>query len=88
MSAAVETPIKTPKQPNDCVMSTPLFVPPTPLLKELGYGTGKFISIELLFGQYYGQCTELTFCDKKCQVFISIVSKDRQSLERFVLHGL
>lgn len=46
MSAAVETPIKTPKQPNDCVMSTPLFVPPTPLLKELGYGTGKFISIE------------------------------------------
>lgn len=48
MSAAVETPIKTPKLLNDFVMSTPLFVPPTPLLKELGYGTGKFILIELV----------------------------------------
>lgn len=41
------TPNKTIKQQqqqvaNENVLSTPLFVPPTPLLKELGYGTGMF----------------------------------------------
>lgn len=88
MSATVETPIKTPKQSNDCNMSTPLFVPPTPLLKELGYGTGKFIYTELLFEKHFSQCKINRFLGKKCQVFISIVSKDRPSLEKLVLHGL
>lgn len=41
----METPIKTPNSSvhyqSDNVLSTPLFVPPTPMLKELGYGTGK-----------------------------------------------
>lgn len=41
----METPIKTPNtsghSKSDNVLSTPLFVPPTPMLKELGYGTGK-----------------------------------------------
>lgn len=45
MSASVEmqTPIKTPKRPasNAAVLSTPLFVPPSPVLKQLGYGTGR-----------------------------------------------
>lgn len=40
----METPIKTPNTTDhlksDNVLSTPLFVPPTPKLKELGYGTG------------------------------------------------
>lgn len=27
---------------NENALSTPLFVPPTPLLKNLGYGTGMF----------------------------------------------
>lgn len=47
MSGAIETPIKTPKQNvnNECLMSTPLFVPPTPSLKQLGYGTGKLTSL-------------------------------------------
>lgn len=49
MSTMFETPNKTPNNtPNrsdygkfDNILSTPLFVPPTPMLKELGYGTGK-----------------------------------------------
>lgn len=44
----METPIKTPNKsghfPAENVLSTPLFVPPTPLLKELGYGTGKSVN--------------------------------------------
>lgn len=43
MSTEVKTPIKTSKTINENVMSTPLFVPPTPLLSQLGYGTGKII---------------------------------------------
>lgn len=45
MSTSMETPNKTPNKSGhlrtDNVLSTPLFVPPTPMLKELGYGTGK-----------------------------------------------
>lgn len=45
MSTSMETPNKTPNSSghlrSDNVLSTPLFVPPTPMLKELGYGTGK-----------------------------------------------
>lgn len=38
----METPNKTTNAlKSDSVLSTPLFVPPTPMLKELGYGTGK-----------------------------------------------
>lgn len=41
----METPTKTPNVSGnfggDSVLSTPLFVPPTPMLKELGYGTGE-----------------------------------------------
>lgn len=45
MSVMMETPIKTPqnrKLSNENVLSTPLFVPPTPMLKQLGYGTGNY----------------------------------------------
>lgn len=50
MSTMCDTTTKTPNNtPNrseyrktDNVLSTPLFVPPTPMLKELGYGTGKW----------------------------------------------
>lgn len=46
MSASIETPIKTPQLSKNLatenLLSTPLFVPPTPMLKELGYGTGTF----------------------------------------------
>lgn len=45
METAFETPTKTPNVSAnsgvESVLSTPLFVPPTPMLKELGYGTGK-----------------------------------------------
>lgn len=49
MSSVMKTPTRTPQRsaghlPNEMVLSTPLFVPATPLLKELGYGTGKFLS--------------------------------------------
>lgn len=44
MSTSVETPNKTPNSSghmnSENVLSTPLFVPPTPMLKGLGYGTG------------------------------------------------
>lgn len=47
----METPNKTPNTSGhlkaDNVLSTPLFVPPTPMLKELGYGTGTIYSIIL-----------------------------------------
>lgn len=54
MSTSIETPIKTPQSSkqltSENMLSTPLFVPPTPMLKELGYGTGEcsnnFICIE------------------------------------------
>lgn len=56
----METPVKTPNSSGhyhgDNVLSTPLFVPPTPMLKELGYGTGKFSNI-----RFY-----LQFIDSKC----------------------
>ena len=49
MSASMnETPIKTPQSSKhtltatENMLSTPLFVPPTPMLKELGYGTGTY----------------------------------------------
>lgn len=48
MSASMnETPIKTPQSTkhlaaSENMLSTPLFVPPTPMLKELGYGTGMY----------------------------------------------
>lgn len=52
MSAAIETPLQTPKRPASNVaalsLSTPLFVPPSPVLKQLGYGTGKKLHIILL----------------------------------------
>lgn len=43
MDTTIGTPDQTPKKPTnfEAALSTPLFVPPTPLLKELGYGTGK-----------------------------------------------
>lgn len=43
MDTAIGTPVQTPKKPTsfEATLSTPLLVPPTPLLKELGYGTGK-----------------------------------------------
>lgn len=41
MSATFATPIKTKQIGSENALSTPLFVPPTPMLKELGYGTGK-----------------------------------------------
>lgn len=45
MDASMETPIKTTQSTGhtENMLSTPLFVPPTPMLKELGYGTGKFM---------------------------------------------
>ncbi|XP_055326134.1 lymphokine-activated killer T-cell-originated protein kinase [Sitodiplosis mosellana] len=47
MSGSMETPIKTPQSSRNLstenMLSTPLFVPPTPMLKELGYGTGVHI---------------------------------------------
>lgn len=46
--STIETTIKTPNNTptrreygkTENILSTPLFVPPTPMLKELGYGTG------------------------------------------------
>lgn len=51
MATIMETPVKTPQQSagTENVLSTPLFVPPTPMLKELGYGTGMFFSRIFLF---------------------------------------
>lgn len=45
MDIKIGTPVQTPQKTTslDAALSTPLLVPPTPLLKELGYGTGKTI---------------------------------------------
>lgn len=52
MSASIETPIKTPQSSKhlatENLLSTPLFVPPTPMLKELGYGTGTSFFLQRL----------------------------------------
>lgn len=47
MNTSMGTPIQTPQKSSishEAALSTPIFVPPTPLLKELGYGTGKIFS--------------------------------------------
>lgn len=45
MSARLSGSFKTPqraKAPNNSNLSTPLFVPPSPMLQEMGYGTGNW----------------------------------------------
>lgn len=59
------TPIKTPNTSghlkSDNVLSTPLFVPPTPMLKELGYGTGKSFNFKTLLYDFLAKTIIKTF---------------------------
>lgn len=61
----METPIKTPNTSghlkSDNVLSTPLFVPPTPMLKELGYGTGKPYIWKFSLNEFSVKTTTKTF---------------------------
>lgn len=48
----LQTPLKTPMRKNSVQgnnLSTPLLVPPSPMLQELGYGTGEKIKINFFY---------------------------------------
>lgn len=57
----ISTPLRTPLRvnANQNNLSTPLFVPPSPMLQELGYGTGKHrCYLECVFFLNFGENIE------------------------------
>lgn len=75
MSASMnETPIKTPQSSkhlaaSENTLSTPLFVPPTPMLKELGYGTGTYVMKHQM--QISILVDKLPFCCYFCDLVVN-----------------
>lgn len=46
MSSNIKTDFKTPQRAlrtNNSNLSTPILVPPSPMLQQMGYGTGKYL---------------------------------------------
>lgn len=75
MTTLMETPVKTPQKRagTENVLSTPLFVPPTPMLKELGYGTGMFLMNFFFFIWINCKPEELSICNFVHNFFVHLV---------------